>query len=731
MTSLSQYLARGWRIFPCHSIESGWCSCKQADCPSPGKHPRTAHGVNDASTDPEVVRSWWTRWPTANWAVACGADSGLVVVDIDERKGGYDEFDRWVDESLADGVPETLRANTGGGGQHLFFRYPSDGTVKNRVNWLPGVDVRAEGGYVVLPPSNHVSGGSYSWRSDFATDPAELPPQLLSAMSGGASGGLGATPLADTDTLLSGVPEGSRDDTIFRLACRWRRQLGDNRQAVTVLVLEAARQCDPPFSEREALVKVDQAFKQDHEDDDLLELTGSSDPLYALTDMGNRDRFVRAYSGKYRFVTGWGWLVWTDLGWVETAEDKVTWDANAVPAMVRDEVDRVPDVNTQNQYRRWAKESQGAGRIANTLKLARGHPQVAAEPDQFDSEPTLIACRNGMVDLRDGSIRPFRADDLFTKNTGVVYEPGFRLPEWDRFLRSATRDDDALVEYMQLAAGYTLTGLVSEECFFIISGPTGTGKSTFVEGMTGAMGQYCGVANAETFMRRANRDPDREEVAKFPGARMISTSELPEGERFNDAFLKRITGGDTLTARRLYQESFTFTPQFKLWMATNFDPVTSDSAMFRRIKRLPFEHAIPAAKRDRNLKRIIKDPELGGKAVLAWAVEGAQRYLDAGRLVTPNTVALSTGEYQQEQDVFTQFLQEVFVRDPEAKMKLSEVHGRHSMWAKDNNDRALRRPQVVQKLRDAGVIVTASSNENRDRQTVGIRLRDGVSVGYS
>ena len=153
------YADRGWAVLPIHSTNGRGCSCGQGDCPSPGKHPRTMHGVNEATIDEATIREWWSRWPGSNIGIATGAVSGIVVLDIDPRHGGEDSLAR-----LHDGEPpgQTLQTRTGGGGLHFYFLHPGD-TVRNRAGLMPGIDLRGDGGFVVAPPSVHVSGGQYQW----------------------------------------------------------------------------------------------------------------------------------------------------------------------------------------------------------------------------------------------------------------------------------------------------------------------------------------------------------------------------------------------------------------------------------------------------------------------------------------------------------------------------------------------------------------------------------------
>lgn len=178
------YVARGWRVFPVYEMQTGRCACGSAACESPGKHPRTANGCTDASTDAAQLRAWWKRWPTANVAIATGTESNLIVIDVDPDKGGADGL---ADLEIEHGrIPNTVTVITGSGGAHYYLEHPRDRRIGNRVNLYPGVDVRGDGGYVVAPPSNHRSGKRYAWDAVLGFDDvpvAECVPAMLGLLS--------------------------------------------------------------------------------------------------------------------------------------------------------------------------------------------------------------------------------------------------------------------------------------------------------------------------------------------------------------------------------------------------------------------------------------------------------------------------------------------------------------------------------------------------------------------
>lgn len=250
------YAGRGWHVFPVHSVvedaEGEWvCTCsKGADCGSPGKHPHTEHGFQDATAEEQTIRGWWTRWPTANVGIACGA-SGLVVLDVDPRQGGDATLEARTEEHGK--LPETLTVNTGGGGQHYYFADGTPATPDGKAG--AGLDRKAATGYVVAPPSRHASGGTYSW-VEYDAEPVAPPTWVLQ----GATRAAEATERRVADA-LHGIPEGDRNHALFRLASRHIGK-GLTRDEVEALALVAAANCTPPLPADEALGVVKSAWER-------------------------------------------------------------------------------------------------------------------------------------------------------------------------------------------------------------------------------------------------------------------------------------------------------------------------------------------------------------------------------------------------------------------------------------------------------------------------------------
>lgn len=158
-----QYADRGWSVFPVYGIENGQCTCGNSDCSSAGKHPMTSGGCKDASIDPAQVNEWWRCNPKANIGIATGQVSGLVVIDVDDgvSKQGFESLQNL--ETRNEPLPRDFVVRTGGGGLHIYLAAPENNIRNSAGKIAPNIDVRGDGGYVVAPPSLHISGKAYTW----------------------------------------------------------------------------------------------------------------------------------------------------------------------------------------------------------------------------------------------------------------------------------------------------------------------------------------------------------------------------------------------------------------------------------------------------------------------------------------------------------------------------------------------------------------------------------------
>jgi hypothetical protein len=239
-------IAIRWAVFPVHSVCNGLCTCGDATCKNPGKHPYTLRGLKDASTNTEKIISWWTKRGDANIGVATGLSSGILALDIDADHGGETSLANLV--ALHGGeLPHTVEQRTGRG-RHLLFEHPKD-AIRNSAGRLgPGLDVRADGGYIIVAPSLHSSGRRYAWvasRGPSEIALAPLPDWLLKLLiERQATYGNG-------NSIDGSIPQGQRNTYLASLAGSMRRR-GLSVQAIeAALGVENAARCDPPLPEHE------------------------------------------------------------------------------------------------------------------------------------------------------------------------------------------------------------------------------------------------------------------------------------------------------------------------------------------------------------------------------------------------------------------------------------------------------------------------------------------------
>ena len=337
-----------------------------------------------------------------------------------------------------------------------------------------------------------------------------------------------------------------------------------------------------------------------------------------------------------------------------------------------------PYQKLKEEIERWARQSQNLPRINAMITMAAALPDLRISADQVDQHPHLLTVRNGTIDLRTGTLREHRREDFITLLLDVDYHPDAKAPRWKRFVAEATDGDPEMASFLQLLAGYCLTGEVYDRrAFFLVVGPKGSGKTTFVEALRDVWGEYAATADVSTFLER---DGSRisNDLARLRGKRLVAAGELPEEGRLAADLIKRITGKDTITARFLYQEFFEFRPVFKLLLSSNYVPhlSASDDAVWDRVSIVPFESVVPPERREPHLLEELLTEREG---ILAWAVQGAVRFYREG-LQLPKAVIQKTQEVREEMDLVGQFLAEECVLAPCYSTRARDLYRRFRHW---------------------------------------------------
>ena len=312
-------------------------------------------------------------------------------------------------------------------------------------------------------------------------------------------------------------------------------------------------------------------------------------------------------------------------------------------------------------------------------------------------------------------MRPARIDDYCTKITAVA--PDGDCPTWKSFLQRVTGNDDGLIAFLRRACGYALTGVTREHALFFVYGTGANGKSVFINTAAGILADYHKTAPIETFVA-SNSERHPTDLAGLRGARLVTATETEEGRRWAESKIKTLTGGDKISARFMRQDFFEFTPNFKLLIAGNHKPgVRSvDEAIRRRLHLIPFKVTIPAAERDHGLTEALKAE---WPAILRWMIQGCLEWQAVG-LRPPKVVTDATAAYLEAEDAFAAWIDDCYVRDPQAWTASAALFTSWSEWAEKAGEHVGTQKSLSQVLEARGFTYKHRRN---GRGFLGLRVR--------
>lgn len=475
----------------------------------------------------------------------------------------------------------------------------------------------------------------------------------------------------------------SQMDSIFRSSGLMRPKYDSKRgnttygeQTIQVAINDCADVYNPEIGNEDAIMfsKADWSKFGVSKQDEI---------AYDFSDTGNAKRFVDKYGNKVRYsYQDNGWHYWTGKVWKEdlTGEVKKLAD-DVIIEMIQDAL-----LSGNKDLLKWAYKTRSSATKRNMIEESKHLEGIPILSNHFDAHKDLLNCQNGIINLKNGELVNHSSDYLMSKISLAEYNKDAKCDRWMQFLYEVCDNDLELIEFLQKAVGYSISGSTKEQCVFFLYGVGNNGKSTFLEIISDIIGSYACNVQPETVMVKSSfasggANPD---IARLRGSRFVTTVEPNEGIRLNEGLLKQLTGGDKVTARFLYGREFEFIPEFKLWMATNHKPIIrgTDLGIWRRIRLIPFTANIPERKIDKALKYKLRR-ELSG--ILLWALEGCQKWLRDG-LGMPKSVEDATNEYRSEMDILSNFCAECIEMDYTAQSLASDVYNTYAHWADANNE---------------------------------------------
>lgn len=641
------YAARGWRVLPLS-----------------GKQPIgvfVPRGFKDATTDETSIRLWWKSRPNAGIGICTG--NGLVVLDVDPRNGG----DVSLSELLSQyGELNTMTVRTGGGGLHFYF--VTEGQIKSASNVLPGIDVKGEGGYVVAAGSIHPSGEKYEFFTAENVAPASIPSWLIELVNTRSR----SSKKRDASTEAR-ILEGERNSKLISIAGSLRRRgLGEEDILETLRVVNA-RQCEIPLEESEIREIARSIMRYP---------TGASRMLESsridLTDVGNANFLITLHGSKIRFVSEWlSWLVWTGQHWVR--DDEGIHVMELAKDVGRSLIQSASTNDLEEAKRRadWAIKSLSASRIEAMAKLARGVPSITVRPTQLDQDPWLLGVVNGVVDLRNGRLRPADPTDLMCMQAPVQWDEHATAPRWVRAMEEWF-PDPAVRSYVQRLVGAALVGKQRDHLFVVHYGGGANGKGTFMRALFTMLGPYVVVPHLSLLVN-TRYEQHATVKASLYRTRLAIAAETQRRVHLNEASIKNLTGDDPISCRRMYENEWTFQPSHMLWLQTNYLPEITgrDHGIWRRIRVVPWTETFEG-QREEDLGEVLKAEAPG---ILQWAVAGCLEWQRTG-LAEPDAVLRRTTEYQEDQDIFTRFMADAgLTLDPKLEIAVEELNKNYDEWA--------------------------------------------------
>lgn len=701
------YAKNGFKVIPVHYPVKNGCSCGNTKCNSMGKHPMIKNWNVDATTDPEKIKQWWNKSPNANIGIITGLASNLIVIDVDIKNGATKHLTK-----LRKNYPvlnQTSIVKTGGGGYHFYLR-TYDSNLKNSASKLDqNVDIRANGGFIVAPPSLHHSGKRYEWSPGLEMI-KDMPSQLLTDLK-----------KKRTSTKKGAViKEGSRNDHLFSIAGKLRNQGAEYEEILEQIIVINELECNPPLehNELESICESIMKYDPDNADSEI-------DEKLIGTDIYNAKLLYELNKSKILFdIERSIYLIYNGKYWVEDHNNhRIEALAGELQNHFRNQAKSESNRDTRKRLISSARSCSNIARIRSISSILHiAVPEIRISPNSLNPNGDLLNLSNGTLKLSTKQLQPHNPNDRITTLLNFKYDENAKCPTWNRFLNTMFDGDEDLIQFIQQALGYTLTTDQSQQCFFFLYGQGKNGKSTFLEVLQALLGEYSIKAGFSSIMKKKYGDGIPNDIARFAGKRLIVFSEIPQGSQLDEAKVKDLTGGDTITARFLRQNYFDFLPTHTIWMYGNHRPsiVGTDEGIWRRMMLIECAHTVSKQELDPDLKeKLLK--ELSG--ILNWCIAGYKNFLDNGKKLTePESVRKARISYRSESDITSHFINDVCKVSANETVKFGDLYQEYRLWCESLN----RPPQSNRELS-----TYLRTNGFKERNSGGFLYFNGIGLTES
>lgn len=439
-----------------------------------------------------------------------------------------------------------------------------------------------------------------------------------------------------------------------------------------------------------------------------------------LSDAGNAEAFIRLYGDRVRYDHREGiWMIYKGGTWREDKSGEIRRLGLKAIRFRQQAASEAPTQEEQQRIYKYTIRSENSANTNNMLRMLKNMAPIAEVGDSWNRHKHLLGTPNGVLNLGTGEVsKEGMAPYGVTLQTAVTYDREADRSNWMRFLNEVFNGDQELIEYLQLALGYSLTGETGEQVLFAAVGGGANGKSTLMNAVSRVLQDYSAWTDMNTFYQ--GRQGPRHDLARLEHKRLVASSEHTASNVLDEGNLKRLVGQDRIACRHLYQEIFEYMPQFAIWLLLNVLPKTRDvsHAFWRRIQVIPFSRTFRGDEID---PRIANTFEPNG--ILAWIVEGAIRYYNGERLQETGKMKEAKEVWKKASDHFNTFIDEMVVKDAKSSIRALDLRRAYYDWCGASVTSPLS-PNVIGKRMKQSMGIEIAHNSDGAAIYKGVRLID-------
>lgn len=441
-------------------------------------------------------------------------------------------------------------------------------------------------------------------------------------------------------------------------------------------------------------------------------------------DTGNAHRFVEFTSGKVKYnVENKKWMIWNGKYWQQDELGMVKNIAEYTAEQIRMAALAIENQEEQKQALKNVNRMLSSSGKESMLKEAQHLKDIPCTNDLFDRQEYLFNCENGVYDLENFRFIPHDKNLMLNKISGVEYNEEADCPRFKKFMEEITDGNTEIVDFLQTAFGYSMTGSTVEQVMFFLTGDGSNGKSLLLQIIQEVLGDYSKTSQPEVLLDKKTQSQNLSEVARLKGVRMCVCGETKQGDKLNESQIKTLVGGnDKIVARFLYCNEMEFIPIMKIWMATNYEPIVRgiDNGIWRRLIIIPFTHIFDEQSKDKLLINKLRAEKSG---ILNWLIEGCKKWKEQEGLILPECLKNEKLKYRNDMDVVARFVdQECEVGNTNYRIGATNLYTIYKDYCTATNEYCMSQIAFTKNLNKKG-FPTETNPRNRLKEYVGIQRK--------